>query len=109
MEELGGAPAGAPVGFYWKTEEREENLLYQAAFQQAESLWQWDWFMGGMRKSYPFEVRNLSAAAESSRLEVWLHGASDFPEDPDHHVRLYVNGTQGGGDRGDGGRAHVIG
>src|SRR3990172_3925883 len=108
MEEVAGAPSGAAVAFYWKTEEREENRLYQAAFEQAESLWQWDWLMGGMTKSYPFEIKNLSAAAESSRLQVWLHGASDFPEEPDHHVRVHVNGTLVGEDWWDGESPHVI-
>jgi hypothetical protein len=46
-----------------------------------------------MTKSFPFTVTNLSSVPEASRLEVWLQGASDFPESPDHHVRLYVNGS----------------
>ena len=93
MGRVDGRPVGAPTSFYWKTVEREENLLYQAAFENEESIWQWDWLFGPMTNSYPFEVENLSSAPENSKLRVWLHGASDFPEDPDHHVRLYVNGT----------------
>ena len=93
MGLVDGRPVGAPTSFYWKTVEREENLLYQAAFENEESIWQWDWLFGPMTNSYPFEVENLSSAPENSKLRVWLHGASDFPEDPDHHVRLYVNGT----------------
>ena len=93
MGLVDGRPVGAPTSFYWKTIEREENLLYQAAFENEESIWQWDWLFGPMTNSYPFEVQNLSSAPENSKLRVWLHGASDFPEDPDHHVRLYVNGT----------------
>ena len=92
MESLNGAPVGAPTTFYWKTVEREENLLYQAAFEGEEDIWQWDWLFGPMTNGYPFEVTNLSPVAENSKLRVWLHGASDFPEDPDHHVRLYING-----------------
>ena len=92
MESLNGAPLGAPTSFYWKTVEREENLLYQAAFEGEEDIWQWDWLFGPMTNGYPFEVTNLSAIPENSKLRVWLHGASDFPEDPDHHVRLYING-----------------
>ncbi len=88
-----GRPSGAETSFYWKTVKEEENLLYQAAFEGAEDIWQWDWVFGPMTKSYRFEVKHLSAVAESSELKVWLHGASDFPEDPGHHVRLYVNGT----------------
>jgi hypothetical protein len=71
MEELSGAPSGTVLGYYWKTLAREENLLYQAAFLEAEDIWQWDWLMGGMVKSFPFTVTNLSSVPESSRLEVW--------------------------------------
>ena len=93
MEALNGSPVGAPITFYWKTVKREENLLYQAAFEGEEDIWQWDWLFGPMTNGYAFEVTNLSPVAENSKLRVWLHGASDFPEDPDHHVRLYMNGT----------------
>ena len=93
MGGVDGSPVGAATSFYWKTEKREENLLYQAAFEGEQDIWQWDWLFGPMTKGYPFNVENLSPVAESSKLRVWLHGLSDFPEDPDHHVRLYVNGT----------------
>ena len=92
MDQADGTPLGADSSFYWKTVKREENLLYQATFEGEEDLWQWDWFFGPMTKSYPFEVKNLSLVPETSHLKVWLHGASDFPEIPDHHVRLYING-----------------
>ncbi len=38
-------------------------------------------------------VTDLASTAESSHLRVWLQGASDFSAAPDHHVRLYLNGT----------------
>ncbi len=73
--------------------ERDENRLYQPTFEGEEDIWQWDWVFGPMTKSFPFEVTNLSPVPEAAQLRVWLHGASDFPQNPDHHVRLYVNGT----------------
>jgi hypothetical protein len=93
MGAVEGRLLGEPTSFYWKTVKREENLLYQPTFGEEEDIWQWDWVFGPMRKSYRFEVRNLSPVPESSKLRVWLHGASDFPEEPDHHVRVYVNGA----------------
>jgi hypothetical protein len=108
MSAVDGTPRGAPTTFYWKTAKEEENLLYQAAFEGEEDVWQWDWLFGPMTKSYPFEVTNLSPVPESSKLRVWLHGASDFPADPDHHVRLYVNGTLVGEDWWDGETPHFI-
>ena len=92
MAVVDGTAAGAPTSFYWKTVKREENVLYQAAFEGEEDIWQWDWLFGPMTNGYAFNVENLSPVPESSKLRVWLHGASDFPEDPDHHVRLYING-----------------
>ena len=93
MGKVDGSPRGTSVAYYWKTLAREENVLYQAALLEARDVWQWDWFFGPMKKSYLFQVDNLSFTSESSHLDVWLAGASDFPENPDHHVRLYVNGS----------------
>jgi hypothetical protein len=85
-------PYGSPTSEYWRTVSREENRLYQAAYVEAEDVWQWDWIFGPMTKSFAFDVENLVASTEPSTLEVWLQGASDFPE-LDHHARVYVNGT----------------
>jgi hypothetical protein len=93
MAAVDATPVGAPTSFYWKTVQREENLLYQPTFEGEDDVWQWDWVFGPMAKSYPFQVTNLAPVPETSQIRVWLHGASDFPEEPDHHVRLYVNGT----------------
>jgi hypothetical protein len=92
MDQVDGTPYGTPVLEYWRTVRREENRLYQAAFVEAEDMWQWDWIFGPMTKSFGFEVENLSSSVESSTLDVWLQGASDFSE-LDHHARVYVNGT----------------
>ena len=48
-----------------------------------------------MVKSYSFEVSGLalSAPSEASKLSVWLQGVNDFRATPDHHVRVYVNGS----------------
>jgi hypothetical protein len=93
MEEQDATPSGSATSFYWKTVEREENRLYQPTFEEQEDVWQWDWIFGPMTKRYPFELTHPAAVPETSQIRVWLHGASDFPEEPDHHVRLYVNGT----------------
>ena len=93
MAQVKRAPEGLPVSHYWKTESREKNRFYQPAFVDAEDLWQWDWMFGPMTKSFTFQVENLAPSSASPRLDVWLQGASDFPADPDHHVRVYVNGA----------------
>jgi len=50
-------------------------------------------FLAPSRKSFPFSVSSLVSSSAAAKLEVWLQGASDFPESPDHHARLFVNGT----------------
>ena len=92
MDKVNAKPYGSQVFEYWKTVSREENLLYQAALVEAEDIWQWDYIFGPMTKSFTFDVENMAASPESSTLEVWLQGATDFPE-LDHHARVYVNGT----------------
>jgi hypothetical protein len=93
MERVIGAPSGSPVSHYWKTVRREENRLYQAAYIEAEDVWQWDWIFGPMTKSFPFQLTDLESVSDPAQLDIWLQGASDFPQEPDHHVRVYVNGT----------------
>ena len=44
-------------------------------------------------RGYGFEVSALAPSSIPSHLAVWLQGTSDFAPSPDHHVRVYVNGT----------------
>ena len=39
---------------------------------------------------------------------MWLQGTSDFPENPDHHIRVYVNENLVGETRFDGKKAHPL-
>ena len=91
MDKVRSHLDGSPVSQYWKTLSLEKNRFYQSAYIEAEDIWQWDWVFGPMTKSFPFQIENLAAGSESSYLDVWLQGASDFPE-LDHHSRVYVNG-----------------
>jgi hypothetical protein len=60
---------------------------------EAPDVWLWDVLFTPVTKTYSFEVSALAGAGPSSRLTLWLQGASDFPVAPDHHLRVYVNGT----------------
>ena len=91
MAQSSAAPSGEPQPQYWHRAEWEENRYYQAALVDAPDLWLWDLLFAPETKSYPIEVNALAPGA--SKLSVWLQGASDFPADPDHHVRVYVNGS----------------
>jgi Peptidase family C25/Concanavalin A-like lectin/glucanases superfamily/Domain of unknown function (DUF2341) len=93
MAERSAPPRGESTPYYWKGLEREENHFYQAALLEAKDPWLWDALMAPARNSYPFEIGFLADTLEPARLQVQLQGASDMPEAPDHHVRVYVNGT----------------
>lgn len=79
--------------FYWHEVEREENRYYQAALVDAPDVWLWELLFAPERKSFELDVTELAGVSEPSMLEVWLQGASDFPQVDDHHVRVYVNGS----------------
>jgi hypothetical protein len=94
MPVVSGAPSGAALGFYWQKLSREENRYYQAGLLEAPDRWLWDVLFAPVTKSYPLELRELaSAATEPALLKLWLQGASDFAASPDHHVRVFVNGS----------------
>jgi hypothetical protein len=87
------APAGPPTSFYWRRRLFEENKTYQSGLLDAPDLWLWQVLVSPVTKSYPFTLDSLAFTTAPSRLTVWLQGASDFPADPDHHIRISVNGA----------------
>jgi len=86
-------PAGKPIHELQASIEREEDRYYQAALLEAPDLWLWDMLLAPSLKAFPFSLSSLASSGSPAKLEVWLQGASDFPESPDHHARLFVNGT----------------
>jgi hypothetical protein len=93
MAVSGASPVGEPASHYRKRLDQQVNRYYQAALLTAEDLWFWDLLMAPVRNSYPFEVTGLAPTRETSRLLVWLQGASDLEASPDHHVWVYLNGV----------------
>jgi hypothetical protein len=85
--------ARGAVQSYRARVEREENRLYQAALVDAEDLWLWDVLFAPAAKRYDFPIEDLAPGSEGARVAVRLQGASDFEADPDHHVRLSINGA----------------
>jgi len=93
MALLAAPPSGQDVSFYWQTLELEENHLFQGRLTTAPDVWLWDQLLAPGVSSYPFQVNQLAAVPEASRLKLWIQGTTDLPVDPDHHLRLFVNGT----------------
>ena len=92
MERGSASPSGLQVGHYWKTLKLEENHLFQGRLTTAPDVWLWDFLLAPVTKAYPFEVQGLASTSESGSLKVWLQGTTNLPQNPDHHVRIYLNG-----------------
>ncbi len=93
MEVVSASPSGEETAYYWEPLKLEEQRFYQAGLLDAPDLWLWDLLFAPVTKSYPLELEGVAAEGEGARLSVWLQGVSDFGADPDHHLRLYVNGS----------------
>ena len=92
MPRVAAPPSGSEIPYYWKTLELEENHLFQGRLTTAPDIWLWDFLLAPVTKAYSFEVRNLASVPQSSTLRVWLQGTTNLPTNPDHHIRIYLNG-----------------
>jgi len=93
MPVASAAPSGAALAEAWTDERWEKDVQYLPGLLQAESPWLWDTLLATWIRSYPMELGRVASASEPARLSVWLQGGTDFPESPDHHVRIRVNGS----------------
>jgi len=94
MARLPAAPSGELQPAYRHSTEWEEDRYYQPALVDAPDRWLWDLLFAPETKAYPISLSALAPSSSTpSRLRVRLQGASDFPTKPDHHVRVYVNGS----------------
>jgi hypothetical protein len=92
MPLASAAPEGPQVGSYAQDSPFELNRLYQAALVDAPDIWLWDYIVSPATKAYPFTL-SQPAGSGNARLTVDLQGGSDFDANPDHHVRVSVNGS----------------
>ena len=92
MARGSASPSGSPVDHYWKTLKLEENHLFQGRLTTAPDVWLWDFLLAPVTKAYPFNVQGLASTSESGSLTVWLQGTTNLPTNPDHHIRIYLNG-----------------
>jgi len=82
---------GPELSSYQNTRTFEENHLFQGRLTTAPDIWLWDQLLAPTTHAYPFELSDL--AAGNARLSVWMQGTTDLPVDPDHHLRVFLNGT----------------
>ncbi|MCX6031497.1 MAG: C25 family cysteine peptidase [Chloroflexi bacterium] len=98
------APQGGSLATsFSKTTHFEENRYYRSAMPMASDVDHWYWGQtyvlsrnSVLTMTVPFTVENsLPAGTANLRLDLW--GASYDPRvNPDHHLRIYVNGTIAG-------------
>ncbi len=96
-------PTGAET--YLKSLHVEKNVFAAAdsADDPDADYWMWDYLVAGLGpSSYPFRADGVNPAGGAATLSVRLRGASDTPTNPDHHVRISLNGNALGEVRGDG-------
>ncbi len=85
------APRGGAVPFAFSELRFEQDVVYQPALLEAPSSWFWDFLLAPQKKSYPVELAG-TAAGQTGRLVVRLQGGTDLSANPDHHVRVGING-----------------
>ena len=93
MATTSASPSGSSTSFAYRRLTWEQNKTYQSGLLDAPELWLWEVLVSPVTKTYSFTIDQLASASEAARLAVDLQGASDFEADPDHHVRISVNGA----------------
>src|SRR5262249_46071262 len=91
LSALSPRGGSVPVGEYYETVKREENVYYQAGLLEAPDLWLWDVIVSPGHASYSFPVDHAGGTSPAY-VSISLQGGSDFEGVIDHHVRVKVNG-----------------
>jgi hypothetical protein len=94
MSIVSSPPAGAALTEAVEHRSWEQNRYYMSGLLDAPDLWLWDSFLSGTPpKRFTFRLGALAVSSDPAVLSVWLQGASDLEATPDHHVRVFVNGS----------------
>ena len=84
---------GMNIDYYIDNIHFEENLLYQRSILEGEDVdhWFWMFLIAPNTIDVDFEISDIAQVPEFAELEVKLQGYSYLPQNPDHHVRIYLN------------------
>jgi hypothetical protein len=87
----------------------EDHYALTALFKKrGDDYWLWDYITGGQGgKTFAFHLHGAAADGTAS-LTVHLKGASDTNSNPDHHVKVALNGSQLGESQWDGTETHTF-
>lgn len=103
-------PAATPASYYLETREFERNREYAYWSPLADPFYDTTLytFTSPRATDFPFAIDGFVPGVSPATLEVRLFGMTDFPRQPDHHVRFELNGTEVGGLSFDGQEAVVF-
>jgi hypothetical protein len=93
MASRDASPDGPGLVASFATARFEQNARYLPALLEAPDRWLWDAVAGASARSFPFTLADVKASPTTAEIVVHLVGGSDYPVDPDHHVRVLVNGA----------------
>lgn len=110
MESVNGgqpSPGSGNETFLETLQIEEDHYAATALFNDpGDDYWMWDYILAGSAsKSFTFNAPGAAAAGTAS-LTVYLQGATDTGADPDHHVKVGLNGTPIGEDQWNGKDPH---
>ncbi len=116
MQQVNGAPASAPeITKFRETLHREENHIYVSSLPRGEGKDHWFWTFYRVASSGSILTRTFTAdiacpasGSYTATLSVDLQGGRDNHNiSPDHHLRMFVNGTPVGDAIWDGASTYV--
>ena len=107
----GGMPpsAGGNETFTDTIHIEEDHYALTALFKKhGDDYWLWDYIIGGQAgKTFTFHAHD-PADDGSAALIIHLKGASDTSSNPDHHVKVALNGSHIGESQWDGTETHTF-
>ena len=90
-EETTAAPSSEvlPLDHCTAAVRAEQNLLYSPLVETGDH-WFWSKLIAPQSQTYEIDLADVASGAGHLQVEFWGH--TKAPSDPDHHVRISVNG-----------------
>lgn len=105
MTSRSGNPQGLPAGVAWRTAHAEANNLYEPLYPGYNGD---HWYWSELRQpdktaaTYSLVLASPWNGGPNATLTVWLRGTTNPSQNPDHKVRVQVNGSTVGDEIWDG-------
>jgi len=96
MAARDGTPgSGAvPAEFYDVVHAEEDNTYWEGLPNgEGQDHYFWEQLTAPVSRTYSTSLNNIANISDTGQLTVALRGKTDTPTYPDHHTRVYLNGT----------------